>query len=322
MAAHDHHNHNHAAHDHHGHKPGHHHHHHHGHHHDHRAVSNLKVALFLNLGFALVEIVGGIWTGSVAILSDAVHDLGDAMALGSAYVFERIAGRQPSSTYSYGYRRLSLLSAVFTAAFLLVGSAFVLAEAIPRLMAPTMPKLPGMLGFAVLGVAVNGYAAWRLVRGGGTMNERVISWHLIEDVLGWLTVLIGTVVMMVVDLPIIDPILSIIFSLFIVYNVMRSLGATIRLFLQAVPRDIDLEGLRRDITGIEAVESTHDFHLWSLDGERHVLTVHVVVEQDLPLSVLETVKKEIRQTVAKHGNIHVTVELEPKSGTCENNCHI
>lgn len=308
----------------HGHHHDHHHHHghhHHGHHHDHRAAGNLKVALCLNLGFALLEIVGGIWTGSVAILSDAVHDLGDAVALGSAYVFERLAGRQPSATYSYGYRRLSLLSAVITAAFLLVGSAFVLAEAIPRLMAPTMPKLEGMLGFAVLGVAINGYAAWRLIRGGGTMNERVISWHLIEDVLGWLTVLIGTLVMMVVDLPIIDPILSIIFSLFIVYNVIRSLGATIRLFLQAVPRDIDLEALRRDITGVEAVESTHDFHLWSLDGQRHVLTVHVVVDQDLPLSVLENVKQDIRQTVAKHGNIHVTVEIEPKSVGCANHCN-
>jgi len=297
-------------------KGGHGHHGNHGHHHHHGTVSNIKVALFLNLGFAILEIFGGLWTGSVAILSDAVHDLGDAFALGSAYVFERLAQRQPNQRFSYGYRRLSLLSALFTAAFLLVGSAFVLSAAIPRLLAPTTPKLSGMLGFAVLGVAVNGYAAWRLLRGGGTMNERVISWHLIEDVLGWLTVLIGTLVMMVVDLPIIDPILSIVFTLFIVFNVLRSLWGTLHLFLQGAPKDIDLKKLKLDITSLDAVRSVHDLHMWSLDGESHVLTVHVVVEQDLSLSGLEVIKKDVRRLVAAHGNIHVTVELELEAVAC------
>lgn len=277
--------------------------------HHHSTIKNLKVAFLLNLGFALLEIAGGLWTGSVAILSDAIHDLGDALALLLSIGFEKIATKKATSRFSYGFRRFSLLSALITSAFLLIVTSIVIAQAIPRLLHPTQPKTEGMVVFAIIGIAVNGYAAWRLMRG-NTMNEKVASWHLLEDVLGWVTVLIGTFVMMAFDLPIIDPILSLIFSVFIIWNVGRNLKQTLHLFLQGTPQEIDMNTLRREIESLGGVKSTHDAHLWSLDGESHVLTIHVVVETVLPMPEVQRIKDEIRTLCHKRGKIHVTVEVE------------
>lgn len=284
-----------------------------GHHHS--SVKNIKIAFFLNFGFAIVEIFGGLWTGSVAILADAVHDLGDAMALAMAWFFEKVSVKKPTSKYSYGYRRLSLLSAILTCSILIVGAAFVIAQAVPRLINPVTPKLEGMLFFAALGIAVNGYAAWKLTRG-TSINEKVVSWHFIEDVFGWVTVLIGTLVMMVFDLPIIDPLLSIFFTLYILWNVLKNMKQITSLFLQAVPEGIDLPNLRQQIKMIKGVLDTHDAHLWSLDGESHVLTVHVVVVADTGLDEAMIIKSRIRDIMSSAGNIHVTIEIERQGEKC------
>jgi cobalt-zinc-cadmium efflux system protein len=284
-----------------------------GHHHS--SVKNIKIAFLLNFGFAIVEIFGGLWTGSVAILADAVHDLGDAMALAMAWFFEKISVKKPTSKYSYGYRRLSLLSAILTCSILMVGAAIVIAQAVPRLINPVTPKLEGMLFFAALGIAVNGFAAWKLIRG-TSINEKVVSWHLIEDVFGWVTVLIGTLVMMVFDLPIIDPLLSIFFTLYILWNVLKNMKKITSLFLQAVPEGVDLKELRQQIKNIKGVIDTHDAHLWSLDGESHVLTVHVVVVADTGLDEAMIIKSRIRDIMSAAGNIHVTIEIERQDEQC------
>ncbi len=294
---------------------GHNHGHAHGHlgHHHHGTVDNLKVALILNFSFSIIEFIGGIYTGSVAILADAVHDFGDSLSLALAIVFERVAKKGSDQSYSYGYRRLSLLSALLTCGFLLAGSTAVVIQAVPRLLNPVMPKVGGMMVFALMGIAVNGYAAWRVHRGGKTMNERVVSWHLIEDVFGWVAVLIGAVVMAFVDVPILDPVLSIGFTLFILYRVAQALKDTLKLFLQATPASVDLPGLRRAIEALPGVRGTHDAHLWSLDGESHVLTLHVVVDEGMAQELLKT---KIRLLVAKRGKIHVTLEIETLGVEC------
>jgi cobalt-zinc-cadmium efflux system protein len=182
-------------------------------------------------------------------------------------------------------------------------------------MHPTTPHLQGMGAFAVIGMVVNGYAAWRLARG-GTLNERVVSWHMIEDVLGWATVLAGSIVMSFGDWPIVDPVLSLISSAFILYGVLRNLHRTLRLFLQATPEGIDLSALRREIEELADVRSTHDAHLWSLDGQSHVLTLHVVVDDNKSLGELEDLKGRIRHLVARKGQIHVTMEMESAALAC------
>lgn len=281
----------------------------HGHAHHHGSGGNLKVAFLLNLSFTILEIVGGLWTNSIAILSDAVHDLGDSISLGLAWYFDRVSkrGRTPKNTY--GYRRYSLLGGLITAAVLLVGLSFVLWSAVSRLASPEPVNAPGMMILAVIGVAFNGAAALR-VRKGSSLTERVVSWHLIEDTLGWIAVLIGAAAMSVWDLPIIDPLLSIGISLFVLWNVFKTLRQFFAIFLQRTPAGFDLEGFERDVRAIEGVADSRHTHSWSIDGESHVLTTHLVMEPGSSLEAIAEAKALVRGLLDATTFEHVTIDVE------------
>ncbi|WP_242928663.1 cation diffusion facilitator family transporter [Pontibacter vulgaris] len=289
--------------------------HHHGHTHHHHGSSNIKVAFFLNLGFTLIEIFGGLWINSLAILSDALHDLGDSLALGLAWYFAHLSQRGRDQNFSYGYRRFSLLGAVINAVILLVGSGFVLAAVIPRLLQPEPVNATGMIGFALLGVLVNGAAALRLGKG-SSLNERVAQLHLLEDVLGWVAVLAGGVILYFFDLPIIDPILSLLITCFVVYNVIRNLRLSLNILLQGIPSDLKLADVQKQVEKIPGIRSAHDLHLWTLDGTHHVLTLHAVVDALLPLQESEKLKQQVRDEMAKLEITHVTIELEAPGQQC------
>lgn len=208
----------------------------HYHHNDPNETASTRIgwAFFLNLAFTVVEFIGGILTNSTAILADAVHDLGDSLSLGMAWVLNKFGQKNATTTFTYGYQRLSLVGAFINAVVLITGSVWILSMAIPRLWEPEMPMAEGMMIMAVFGIAVNGYAAFRLSRG-NTLNERVLNWHLLEDVLGWVAVLVVGLILLFVDWPWLDPLLSIGFTLFILVNVARYLVTTIKLFVQATP---------------------------------------------------------------------------------------
>jgi cobalt-zinc-cadmium efflux system protein len=237
----------------------------------------IRIAFLLNLAFTIIEIIGGYWTNSLAILADALHDLGDSATLGLSWQLERYSRRRKDAHFSYGYRRFSLLAALFSTVILIAGSLLVLSEAIPRLLNPEHSNASGMLLFALLGIAVNGLAAFRL-RQSRSMNARVVAWHLIEDVLGWVAVLIVSVALLVADIHFLDPLLSILITLYVLYNVVNNLRKTLTLFLQGVPEGLDLYELEKRLLAIPKVHSAHHIHVWSLDGENHVLTAHVVVD--------------------------------------------
>ena len=287
----------------------------HSHDHSHEATGDLRLAFLLNLGFTLVAAVGGVWTNSVAILSDAVHDFGDSLSLGLAWYLDRYSRRERDHRFSYGYRRFSLLGAVTTTAALVVGSAFVLAEAIPRLLEPEPTNALGMVGFAVLGVAVNGVAALRL-RDRKSLNARVVSWHLMEDVLGWGAVLVVAITLLFVDLPVLDPALSIVITVFILYNVVRNLRDTTVLFLQGVPDDVDLEAIERRLAALDHVQSTHHTQVWSMDGAHHVLTTHLVVDAETSKDEVLSLREQVRGLCEDHDLAHTTVEIEWGDESC------
>jgi cobalt-zinc-cadmium efflux system protein len=299
---------------------GHHHHHGHGHHHHgnckNDSAKNLKLAFLLNFVFSLIELIGGMYTGSMAILADALHDFGDSASLGIALFLENLAARRSNQIFSYGYRRLSLLSALITGGILVIGSIAILSQAIPRLVDPVQPNTQGMFWLALLGMSVNGFAAWRTHRG-KTLNERVVSWHLIEDVLGWTLVLIISVVMSFVYAPILDPILSIVFSFVVVWGVFKHLKESLRLFLQAAPRDVDLPDLKQRLITIPGIANIHDLHFWSLDGENHVLTMHVILKEDRSIIGTEAIKARIKEETRVIGNVHTTIEFECPNAECE-----
>jgi len=289
---------------------------HHHHHHEHLTGKNLKWAFALNLSFTIIEFIGGILTNSMAILSDAVHDLGDSLAIGLSLFFERYASKKSDMRYTYGYKRFALVSALINSLILLTGSLFVIYETVPRLFSPEEVQAEGMVLLAVFGVLVNGAAVLRL-KGGHSANEKVVMLHLLEDVLGWLAVLLGSLVMLFFDVPIIDPLLSIGISVFILWNVFKGLKSFISTFLQGVPDGINLQEVQSKIQSLPLVISVHDFHVWSIDGNANVASMHVVVEDALNIERMTEIKQDVRQLLVDQGIEHVTVEVELKAESCE-----
>lgn len=277
--------------------------------------AGLRTAFFLNFAFTLLEIVVGLFTNSVAILSDAVHDLGDSLSLGLSWYLEGYADRAGDRHYSYGYRRFSLLGALVSTVVLIAGSLLILSEAIPRLLSPQPTNALGMAAFAVVGVAVNGAAVLRL-RGRRSMNTRVVTWHLLEDVLGWVAVMIVGLVLLFRPVYILDPILSILITAYVLVNVMRNLRRTVSLFLQAVPEEVHLERFEAQLLELPNVRSTHHTHVWSLDGEHNVLTTHVVVDDDVMPDELVQIKCDVRDLTEGMSLEHCTIEVELESEEC------
>ena len=252
----------------------------HDHSHSHGSNNRIGWAFFLNVTFTIIEFIGGILTNSTAIMADAVHDLGDSLSIGFAWFLSKVSEKGSNSEFTYGYRRLSLFGALINGLVLIIGSVWVLTEAIPKLLQPEMPIVEGMIALAVFGVLVNGFAAYKLSKG-KTLNERVLNWHLLEDVLGWVAVLIVSIVLLFVDWPILDPALSILFTLYILINVAKNLWHTIRLFLQAIPDKELSKSVYKTLIELKEVDSIHHLHLWSLDGEHHVLTAHLALQEAL-----------------------------------------
>lgn len=300
---------------------GHSHHHHHDHEHDeqhvHGITSNLKVAFFLNLTFTVIEFIGGAITNSMAILSDAVHDLGDTFAIGSALFLEQYSEKGRSKKFTFGYKRFSPLAALINAVILLAGSIIIIYETIPRLINPEPVNAQGMLYLAILGVLMNGAAVFRLKKGKSSLNQRTVMLHLLEDALGWVAVLIGSVVMLFTDLPIIDPILSLGIAAFILWNAVRNLKSVLSVFLQATPENVDIEEVNQELGKIPGVVSVHDTHVWSMDGNYHILTTHLVLKENKSLHEIATIRIAANDILKKNHIEHATIQCEYEGEVCE-----
>jgi len=269
-----------------------------GHHHAHQIVDedtqNFKVAFFLNLIFTLIEIIGGLYTNSIAILSDAIHDLGDTLTIGTAYFLEKKSKKPANRNYPYGFRRFSLLSALISAMVLLIGSIFIFLEGVKRLLHPEPTDAEGMVVFAILGVIFNGFAAWKL-HSGQSMNQKIISLHLLEDVLGWTAILIGSILLLFFDLPWLDPMLSLGIMVYIMWNVVRRLRETLQLFLQRTPLNINLEDIEKKILDYSEVVAIEHLKIWSLDGAQHVADLKLLVTSDITPQNLPRFEDKIKQ---------------------------
>ncbi len=285
------------------------------HSHQHSDVKNIKVAFFLNLAFTLLEIVGGFFTNSIAILSDAVHDLGDSLSLALAWYFQKMAKKGSTPTFSYGYKRFSLLGAIINSIVLIVGSIFILSAAIPRLFHPEQTHAEGMFFLAIVGVLVNGAAVLRLKKG-NSINEKVVSLHMLEDVMGWAAILVGSVIMYFFDLPIIDPILSILIAIFVLSNVYKNVRQSLRIILQGIPDELNISEISDFLKQNPSIQSVHDLHIWSIDGNYNILTIHIVLKDSLLLDKLVGIKNEIRDSLTQKGIHHATIEFEIPDENC------
>jgi len=220
----------------------------HGHSHHSNNEKNILLAFFLNAGFAVIEFVGGYLTNSVAIYSDALHDLGDSFALLFSYIAEKISVKKADKKFTFGYRRFSVLAALVNGLILLIGSTFIIREAITRIQNPEAIHAEGVILLAILGLSVNGYAAYRMSKNSG-INSRMIMFHLLEDILGWCAVLIVSIVLLFKPWYFLDSVLSILIALIIINGVIKNLFSVSKIFLQAFPENINRETIIKEPFG-------------------------------------------------------------------------
>ncbi len=286
------------------------------HHHSDNAEKNISTVFFLNLVFVIIEIIGGLITNSIAILSDAVHDIGDCLSLAVSWILQKKSSKSGDDKYSYGYKRYSLLGSIFLSGVLTISSVFVLINAFGRLFDPESVNASGMLYLAILGIIINGAAVFR-IRGGHSLNERSVYIHIMEDVLGWAAVLIASIVMLFLNIPILDPILSILISIWVLFNVFRNMKDAIKILLQATPEDIRISELNEELADIDGVLSTHDLHVWSLDGESHIMTAHIIIKDG---SDPQSIRDRVNEISKRHNIVQTTIELEKEGFDCKMNC--
>ena len=294
------------------------HHHSHGHHHSYGSDKKILTAFFLNLFFVFVEIFGGFFTNSFAILSDAIHDLGDCVAIGFAYVMEKLSKKAPDEKYTYGYRRYSLLSAIATSLLLVVSSVFVVCGAIIRLGEPQEIKAGIMLVVAVFGVIING-AAVIITRKGTGVNERAVSLHMLEDVLGWVAVLAGSALIYAFKWYFIDGILSLCIAVFLLIHSVINIKDVFAILLEKSPEGFDVQDYKDKISSIEGVENVHHLHIWSLDGERIMATLHVRLKEKNDIASYARIKATVEKISEEAGIEHLTVQIDVNS-KIDNNC--
>ncbi len=288
----------------------------HDHNHSHQP-GNIKLAFFLNMGFTIFEFIGGFYVNSVAIVADALHDAGDSLSLGLSWYLDKKSKKQGNQKYTFGYQRFSLLGALINSIILIAGSCFVIYEAVQRLAAPEHSDAKGMLAFAIVGIVVNSIAAFRLSKG-KSLNEKVLQWHLLEDVLGWAAVLVTSIVLIFNDIHILDPLLSLAITAYILWNVIKRLVDTMKIFLQGAPEKINIQELEQKLGAIPHVASVHHAHVWSLDGEHHVLTAHIKLKRVKSLGEVSELKNKVKDALKEYDLEHVTIETEQDDEVCVN----
>lgn len=272
---------------------------------------NILAAFLLNLSFSVLELFGGFFTGSIAIVSDAIHDFGDSVSIGISYFLEKKSKGKPDSKYTYGYARYSVLGAVITSAILTVGSLLIIWRAVDRLIHPEEIRPYSMMIFAVFGLLMNLLAAY-FTHGGGSLNQRAVNLHMLEDVLGWAAVLVGAILIRLTGFYFIDPLLSMGVAVFILVESCRSFAHLAELFLEKIPRGIDVSELTEHILAIDGVVGVHHVHVRSFDGVNNSATMHVVISEGDYSAIKRAVKDELRE----HGIAHATLELESADEEC------
>ena len=276
-----------------------------------KSDKNILIAFILNLAFSIFEFIGGTLTNSVAIISDSVHDIGDSLSIGISYFLEKKSKKKPDEKYTYGYMRYSVIGSAITTMILLVGSILVIYNAINRLINPVEVNYNGMILFAVIGVVVNFLAAY-FTKEGHSLNQKSVNLHMLEDVLGWIVVLIGAIIMRFTDISIIDPILSIGVATFILIHALKNFKEIIDLFLEKTPSNVNITELKEHLLKKENVKNVHHVHIWSIDGYNNYATMHVVTNGDS-----QKVKQAVKEELKEHGISHTTVEIEGIDEVCK-----
>ena len=264
------------------------------------------LAFFLNLSYAIVEFIAGGLFGSSAVLADSVHDMGDAIAIGVSAFLETISNREEDSHYTLGYKRFSLLGAMVTAVILMTGSVLVILGNITKLFHPQAVNDEGILWLGIIAVSVNVIASL-VVRKGKTKNESILSLHFLEDTLGWMAVILMAIVLRFTDWYILDPLLSLVISIFILSKAIPRFWSTLKIFLDAVPEGVDIKQVKSDLEQLDHVASINQLNLWTMDGLEKNAIVHVCLKE---IEQMELCKESIRSKLKDCGFQNITIEID------------
>lgn len=273
-----------------------------------KTEKNILIAFILNIAFSIFEFFGGLITNSVAILSDSVHDMGDALSIGISFFLEKKSKKHADNKYTYGYVRYSVLGGLITTIILIVGSILVIYNAIGRIINPIEINYEGMIIFAIVGVVLNFIAAY-FTKDGESINQKSVNLHMLEDVLGWIIVLVGAIIMKFTDIRLLDSIMSIGVAIFILINALKNLKEVLGLFLEKTPNGIDIEELKKHLLEIENVDDIHHIHVWSIDGYNNYATMHIVTKAEN----IKELKVKIRQELSEHNICHAILETEDEA---------
>ena len=271
-----------------------------------KAKYTVWLSFFLNLSYAIVEFIAGGIFGSSAVLADSVHDLGDAIAIGVSAFLETISNREEDSHYTLGYKRFSLLGALVTAVILMTGSVLVILENITKLFHPQAVNDEGILWLGIIAVSINVLASL-VVRKGKTKNESILSLHFLEDTLGWVAVILMAIVLRFTDWYILDPLLSLVISIFILSKAIPRFWSTLKIFLDAVPEGVDIQRVKSDLEQLDHVASINQLNLWTMDGLEKNAIVHVCLKE---MEHMETCKESIRIFLKDCGFQNITIEVD------------
>ncbi len=283
-----------------------------------KTEKNILIAFILNISFSIFELIGGFFTNSIAIFSDAIHDLGDALSIGISFVLEKKSKKKPDEKYTYGYARYSILGALITTMVLTIGSIFVILGGINRIIVPEKINYNGMIIFAIFGVIVNFLAAY-FTKEGESINQKAVNLHMLEDVMGWIIVLIGSILMKYTDISIIDSIMSIGVAIYILINAFKNFKEILDLFLEKLPKNISIEEVKKHLNNIKDVIGVHHIHIWSIDGNTNYATLHIVTESKNICELKGKIKDELKNL----GISHTTIEIEGKDDKCnEEECNV
>ena len=269
------------------------------------------LAFFLNLSYAIVEFIAGGIFGSSAVLADSIHDLGDAIAIGISAFLETISNREEDSHYTLGYKRFSLLGALVTAVILMTGSVLVILENVTKLFHPQPVNDEGILWLGIIAVSINVLASL-VVRKGKTKNESILSLHFLEDTLGWVAVILMAIVLRFTDWYILDPLLSLVISIFILSKAIPRFWSTLKIFLDAVPEGVDIKQVKSDLEQLDHVASLNQLNLWTMDGLEKNAIVHVCLKE---IEQMELCKESIRRKLKDCGFQNITIEVDEDLAT-------
>ena len=270
--------------------------------------TKMLFAFLLNIFFSILEFVGGLFTGSVSIMSDSVHDFGDAISIGFSYFMEKISEKKPDNKYTYGYSRYSILGGLITTLILLIGSILMIINAINKISNPIGVNSNGMLIIAIIGCIIN-FIAMKLTHGHNSINQRAVNLHMLEDMLGWIIVLIGSIIIKVTDLYIIDPIMSICLSSFIIYNAVKNIIPVINMFLIKVPKNINIEKIKEEILSIPHIINVNKLNIWQLDESNIIATVSLTANNK------DVLRADIVAIFNKYEISNITIEMTEENIT-------